>query len=39
MPGTPVIGFTNLELLIIGVVCTAGAYALTWLVKRTRSLP
>ena len=35
MPGTPVIGLTNLELLIIGVTCTASAYVFGWFaVKR-----
>jgi TRAP transporter 4TM/12TM fusion protein len=39
MPGTPAIGFSNLELLIIGIACTAGAYAIAWLVVKRQPRP
>jgi TRAP transporter 4TM/12TM fusion protein len=35
MPGSPIIGFTNLDLLIIGTVCTIGVYVMGWVMMRT----
>ena len=39
MPGSKVIGLNNLELLIIGLACTLGAYAFGWFAIKRHATP
>lgn len=39
MPGSDVTGFDNLELFMIGILCTGGAYLVSWIAIRRMSAP